>query len=88
MRTDTHHPGQTPDPKIEAVEGAGHAPAYRGLVYIVFEDLPLAEYGNRVPVLTHWMVRVKHGNKVEVFDGTLSKIKSQSQEYVLDFDDE
>lgn len=40
---------QLPDPKIEAVEGAGRAPAYRGTAYVVFEDLALAPFGNRVP---------------------------------------
>ncbi len=40
---------QMPDPRIEAVEGAGHAPAYRGTAYVVFEDLDLAPFGNRVP---------------------------------------
>jgi hypothetical protein len=38
---------QQPDPLIDAIEGG--APAYRGTAYIVFEDLPLAEFGNRVP---------------------------------------
>ncbi|MEM9897846.1 MAG: glycoside hydrolase/phage tail family protein, partial [Pseudomonadota bacterium] len=28
------------------------APAFRGLAYIVFEDLPLADYGNRIPQLS------------------------------------
>lgn len=40
---------QLPDPKIEAVEGAGTVPAYRGTAYVVFEDLDLAPFGNRVP---------------------------------------
>ncbi|EAR51072.1 hypothetical protein OG2516_04219 [Oceanicola granulosus HTCC2516] len=40
---------QLPDPKIEAVEGAGQAPAYRGVAYVLFEDLPLGQFGNRVP---------------------------------------
>jgi hypothetical protein len=40
---------QAPDPLIEAVEGAGNASAYRGLAYVVFEDLPLGPYGDRVP---------------------------------------
>lgn len=40
---------QQPDPKMEAVEGAGAVPAYRGIAYVVFEDLPLGPYGNRVP---------------------------------------
>ncbi len=42
---------QAPDATIEAVEGAGNTPAYRGLAYVVFEDLPLDQFGNRVPQL-------------------------------------
>ena len=42
---------QLPDPKIEAVEGFGNVPAYRGLAYIVFEDLPIGQFGNRIPQL-------------------------------------
>jgi len=40
---------QMPDPFIEATMGAGLAPAYRGTAYIVFENLPLATFGNRLP---------------------------------------
>ncbi|MBZ0130150.1 MAG: glycoside hydrolase/phage tail family protein [Rhodobacteraceae bacterium] len=40
---------QLPDAKIEAVEGAGKAPAFRGVAYVVFEDLDLSRFGNRVP---------------------------------------
>lgn len=40
---------QQPDPLIEAIEGVGQAPAYRGVAYIVFEDLPLEAFGNRLP---------------------------------------
>ena len=40
---------QLPDPKIEAVNGAGMAPAYRGTAYVVFEDLDVTRFGNRVP---------------------------------------
>jgi len=40
---------QAPDPVIAEIEGA--APAYRGLCYVVFEDMPLAEFGNRIPQL-------------------------------------
>ena len=46
---------QLPDPLIEAREGA--APAYRGLAYVVFERLPLAAYGNRLPQVTVEVVR-------------------------------
>ncbi len=48
---------QLPDPKIEAVEGAGMVPAYRGTAYVVFENLQLADYGNRVPQFTFEVIR-------------------------------
>lgn len=40
---------QLPDPTIEAAKGVGEVPAYRGTAYVVFTDLPLADYGNRIP---------------------------------------
>ncbi|NWH09202.1 MAG: glycoside hydrolase/phage tail family protein [Alphaproteobacteria bacterium] len=48
---------QLPDALIEAIEGEAQAPAYRGLAYIVFEDLPLEEFGNRVPQLNFEVFR-------------------------------
>src|SRR3954451_246463 len=48
---------QTPDPLIVAREGAANAPAYRGLAYIVFERLPLADFGNRIPQLSFEIMR-------------------------------
>lgn len=48
---------QTPDPVIEAIDGAENAPAYRGLAYIVFEDLPLEAFGNTIPQLSFEIVR-------------------------------
>jgi len=41
---------QTPDDLINSIEAG--APAFRGLAYIVFEDLPLKEFGNRIPQLS------------------------------------
>ena len=41
-----------PDALIVAKEGAGNAPAYRGLAYVVFERLPLENFGNRIPQLS------------------------------------
>ncbi|WP_409894926.1 glycoside hydrolase/phage tail family protein [Hyphomonas sp.] len=52
------HPGtddQAPDPLIEMIEGA--APAYRGIAYVVFEDLPLEAFGNRLPQLSFEVLR-------------------------------
>jgi putative tail protein len=40
---------QLPDPVMEAHEGVGEVPAHRGLAYLLFADLPLAAYGNRIP---------------------------------------
>ncbi|MBD3765237.1 MAG: glycoside hydrolase/phage tail family protein, partial [Rhodobacterales bacterium] len=48
---------QLPDPRIEAIEGAGLAPAYRGLAYVVIEDLDLGRFGNRVPQLSLEVMR-------------------------------
>ncbi|MDJ0627292.1 MAG: glycoside hydrolase/phage tail family protein [Rhodobacter sp.] len=48
---------QMPDPKIEAVEGAGQAPAYRGVAYMVLEDLDLGPFGNRMPQFSFEVMR-------------------------------
>ncbi|WP_342248575.1 GTA baseplate fiber-binding domain-containing protein [Sphingomonas sp. OTU376] len=43
---------QPADPLIVAAEGAGRAPAHRGIAYAVFEDLELGPWGNRIPSLS------------------------------------
>jgi hypothetical protein len=48
---------QMPDPLMEAVEGIDEVPAYRGIAYVVFEDLDLAPFGNRVPQFAFEIVR-------------------------------
>ncbi len=48
---------QLPDPLIEAKQGEGLAPAYRGLAYVVFERLPLDVFGNRIPLLQFEVLR-------------------------------
>ncbi|MGO4688544.1 baseplate multidomain protein megatron [Brevundimonas sp. 2YAF1] len=55
MRVHRGTQDQTPDPLIEAVEGA--APAFRGVAYAVFEDLPLGPFGNRAPQLAFEVFR-------------------------------
>jgi hypothetical protein len=61
---------QAPDSLIEAVEGEGLTPAYRGLAYIVFERMPLADFGNRIPQLSLEVLRA--GNS------TAGKVKAIS----------
>ncbi|HOW94118.1 MAG TPA: phage tail protein, partial [Mycolicibacterium fallax] len=51
---------QLPDPTIEAREGSGNVPAFRGLAYLVLDGLQLEKFGNRVPSF-----------RVEVFKGEL-----------------
>jgi hypothetical protein len=48
---------QMPDGIIEAKEGEGNVSAHRGLCYLVFDDLPLADYGNRVPQFSFEVTR-------------------------------
>jgi hypothetical protein len=48
---------QLPDDLIVAKEGIANAPAYRGTAYVVFERLPLASFGNRIPQLSFEIVR-------------------------------
>lgn len=55
MRVHRGGPDQAPDPLIEAVEGI--TPAFRGVAYALFEDLPLAPYGNRPPQLSFEVLR-------------------------------
>lgn len=51
LRTYTGQADQSVDPLMHGAEGAA-CPAYRGLAYVMFEDLQLAEFGNRIPALS------------------------------------
>lgn len=57
---------QVADVLISAKLGADAAPAFRGTAYIVFQDLPLAEFGNRIPQLSFEVVRTvdRFGEKI------------------------
>jgi Putative phage tail protein len=58
FKTDTEfrfHNGfgdQPLDPLLASAEASGQCPAHRDLAYAVFEDLQLADFGNRIPSLT------------------------------------
>ncbi len=43
---------QNPDSLIESIQGVGKTPAYRGQAYVVIEDFPLGDFGNRIPNFT------------------------------------
>ncbi|MCV6587112.1 MAG: glycoside hydrolase/phage tail family protein [Marinibacterium sp.] len=57
LRVYTGSDDQLPDPLMEAIEGAGQVPAYRGTAYVVIEDMNLDAFGNRVPQLSFEVVR-------------------------------
>ncbi|MGD2133233.1 MAG: glycoside hydrolase/phage tail family protein [Maricaulaceae bacterium] len=56
---------QDRDPLIEAVEGVGDPPAFRGTAYVVFEDLPLDQFGGRIPLLSFEVFRAPKTNGSE-----------------------
>lgn len=51
-----------PDPTIAAVEGV--APAYKGMSYVVFNDVPLNQYGRRIPSISVEVTRSLSAPKV------------------------
>ncbi len=57
---------QLPDSLIVAKEGASNAPAYRGLAYMVFERLPLEQFGNRLPQLSFEVISSRGGAEQHV----------------------
>jgi hypothetical protein len=57
MRVYPGSDSQLPDAVIEAIEGAGQVPAYRGTAYVVFDSLPLGQFGNRVPQFSFEVAR-------------------------------
>jgi hypothetical protein len=52
MRVHEGYENQQPDTLLASAEVVGQCPAHRGIAYVVFEDLQLAEFGNRIPSLT------------------------------------
>ncbi|MCC1492719.1 glycoside hydrolase/phage tail family protein [Cognatishimia sp. F0-27] len=53
---------QDPDPLIAAKMGPDSAPAYRGTAYVLFEDIPLKDHGNRLPQLSFEVTRALGGS--------------------------
>jgi len=66
MRVYSGSGDQLPDSKMEAVEGVGAVPAYRGTAYVVFEDLDLERFGNRVPQFSFEVTRPVQDNPEDV----------------------
>ncbi len=58
---------QQADPLIASDVGLDICPAFRGLSYVVFEDLALGSFGNRIPALTFEII----GSEGEIRLGSL-----------------
>ncbi|MBX7481463.1 phage tail protein [Qipengyuania qiaonensis] len=65
LRIHRGHADQLPDPLMAAGIGA-QCPAHRGCAYVVFEDLALEDFGNRIPAISF-----------EVFAGSAADIVSE-----------
>jgi hypothetical protein len=52
LRIYTGEYDQPADPFIKQVEGEALCPAFRGIAYVMFQDLDLGDFYNRVPTLT------------------------------------
>ena len=63
---------QPVDPLIASAEGA--TPAYRGCAYLVFEDLPLGEFGNRVPSLSVEVIADPDGVTMQEIAGAFGAV--------------
>lgn len=70
---------QMPDPTIESTEGVGNVEAYRGYAYIVFTNMLLTNFGNRVPSLTFEVIR--SDDEVEIISTTYQNIEMNSTNY-------
>lgn len=57
LRVHTGTENQAVDPLIAAKQGAGNTPAYRGVAYVVVENLDIGEFGNRIPQMQFEVVR-------------------------------
>jgi hypothetical protein len=80
---------QAPDALIVAKEGADNAPAYRGLAYVVFERMPLADFGNRIPQMSFEVARPANAlaslvRGVDIIPGAGEFVYSDRRTLVLD----
>ncbi|MCF8709761.1 phage tail protein [Rhizorhapis sp. SPR117] len=66
-------PDQSVDPLIASAEGMALTPAYRDITYAVFEDMQLADYGNRIPSLTFEVIADEGAVTLTKIAGSLSR---------------
>ena len=74
--------GQTPDPFMQSLLGSGAVPAYKGTAYIVFDNLQLAPFGNRLPNLTFEVTTAAATSDPAIAGGSLDANVSQRTQTV------
>ena len=67
---------QQPDSVIEAIEGVGQVPAYRGTAYVVLEGLQLQQFGNRVPQFSFEVLRPEQPDEIGAEDEITRAVKA------------
>lgn len=70
----------TPDTAIEAAEGVGYVSAHKGMCYVVFEDLQLAEVGNNIPNF-NFEVEPDYDDLKEVYENLAGRVGLISGDY-------
>ncbi|MEM7440178.1 MAG: glycoside hydrolase TIM-barrel-like domain-containing protein [Pseudomonadota bacterium] len=63
---------QLPDPVIAGIEGLDKTPTYRGTAYVVFEDLDLSRFGNRIPQMNFEVFRRAQPETLSLLDPSLA----------------
>ena len=67
-------PDQLPDGFIETVEGVDNTPAYRGICYLVFEEMPLEEFGNRMPNVSAEVFKPVDSDDPDIIENALTAV--------------
>lgn len=76
---------QDPDPSLEAANGVGNVPAYRGTAYVMKTDWLLTDFGNRIPSMEWEVEAVGDVNgpittvKVNLFESELTGYDATGQ---------
>lgn len=71
---------ETPDPVMEAREGAGNVPIYKDMVYVVFEELNLDDWRS-LPNITVWLEQDDDISLAEVYANLLQRAGLTEDEY-------
>jgi hypothetical protein len=65
---------QGKDSAIVAAEGEANTSAYRGIAYMVFEDLELTNFGNRIPQITAEIIVPIDNPDAEILENLLQSV--------------